>query len=169
MGSGVESHAERARPLGTWLAGLGVHLLTGGGAGVMTEVSRAFHRVEPRQGLVIGVLPGSDGGARRVTPEGYPNEWVELPIVTHLPSLGAAGESRSSRNPINILSSDLVVALPGGAGTASEVRLALRYGKPLVVFAGGREAIPDLPEEIRPIDDFGQVRRLVTSSLGLDG
>ena len=39
-------------------AGEGVHLLTGGGGGVMSAVSEAFHGVPERRGLVIGVIPG---------------------------------------------------------------------------------------------------------------
>lgn len=49
---------------------------------------------------------------------------------------GVAGQEALSRNHINILTSDVVVALPGGPGTASEVRLALHYGKPVVLFLG---------------------------------
>ena len=145
MGSGTRTHDGLAAPLGRGLARMGVHLLTGGGGGVMTAVSRAFARVEDRAGLVVGVLPGGvgdgrgNGGERGGTelagppPPGYPNPWVELAIRTHLAARGAAGDTPDSRNHVNVLSSDVVVALPGGAGTASEVELALRYGRPLVV------------------------------------
>ena len=126
---------------------MGVHLLTGGGGGVMTAVSRAFARVEDRAGLVVGVLPGGAGGGSGGAelggppPPGYPNPWVELAIRTHLAARGVAGDTPDSRNHVNVLSSDVVVALPGGAGTASEVELALRYGRPLVVLgAAGRAA-----------------------------
>jgi hypothetical protein len=37
-----------------------------------------------------------------------------------------------ARNAINVLSSDVVIALPGGAGTLSEVALALKAGKTVV-------------------------------------
>ena len=60
-----------------------------------------------------------------------------------------SGEDPSSRNHINVLSSDLLIALPGGHGTASEVRLALRYRRPLIAFLDARDAIPDLPAEIK--------------------
>ena len=165
MGSGVRAHAELAAPLGRGLAGMGVHLLTGGGGGVMAAVSRAFAEVEDRAGLALGVLPadGSDGfhrTSRRAgraggaesgdaesepaqwePPPGYPNPWVEVAVRTHLDARGAAGDSASSRNHVNVLSSDVVVALPGGQGTASEVALALRYGRPLVLLGDvGRAA-----------------------------
>ncbi|MHC4507097.1 MAG: SLOG cluster 4 domain-containing protein, partial [Planctomycetota bacterium] len=128
LGSGTAPHAERARAVGQWLAHEGVHLLTGGGAGVMEAVSRAFFEVPDRRGAVIGILPGSADGA---IPGGYPNPWVEIAISTHLPLSGERGTDALSRNHINVLSSDVLLALPGGAGTASEVRLALRYGRPL--------------------------------------
>ena len=71
MGSGVRAHEELAAPLGRRLARLGVHLLTGGGSGVMESVSRAFAAVEERDGLVIGVLPFPETGAE----SGHPNPW----------------------------------------------------------------------------------------------
>ena len=118
MGSGSEAHQERAREVGCWLATEGVHLLTGGGAGVMASVSKAFHEMPGRRGLVIGVLPSS---ASRSQPKpGYPNSWVEIPIVTHLPLSGERGTDPMSRNHINLLSSDVLIFLPGSAGTASE-------------------------------------------------
>lgn len=135
MGSGVRAHAELAAPLGRGLARMGVHLLTGGGGGVMACASRAFAEVGSRTGVVVGVLPGRVGGpvAGASSPSGYPNPFVELAVRTHLAALGADGDSAASRNHVNVLSSDVVVALPGGEGTASEVVLALRYGRPLVL------------------------------------
>lgn len=59
-------------------------------------------------------------------PAGYPNPYVELCINTHLPASGTQGTQCHSRNHINILTSDIVIALPGSAGTASEVFLARR-------------------------------------------
>ena len=37
----------------------------------------------------------------------------------------------SARNTINVLTSDVIVACPGGAGTLSEIALALKHGKPV--------------------------------------
>ena len=47
---------------------------------------------------------------------------------SHLPS----GAYDRSRNHINVLSADVVVALRGGIGTKHEVKLARDYGKPVV-------------------------------------
>ncbi len=137
MGSGRSSHNEFAEPLGRWLGEHEFHLLTGGGRGVMESVSRAFVEVSrpPRVGLSLGISPGrmdaAGGGLRR--PEGYPNPFIEIPIQTHLPLSGEEGLQPLSRNHINILSSDVVVALPGSAGTESEKQLARAYQKPLFV------------------------------------
>ena len=145
MGSGTSEHADLAEPLGEALARMGVHLLTGGGGGVMAAASRAFASVEGRAGLVIGVLPGVAGGMRRAggsgeSPPGYPNPWIELEVRTHLGARGASGDAWDSRNHVNVLSSDVVVALPGGAGTASEIALAIRYGRPVVLFGRGERS-----------------------------
>ncbi|MCH7856306.1 MAG: DNA-binding protein, partial [Gemmatimonadetes bacterium] len=45
MGSGSRPYLERASALGRWLAESGVHLLTGGGGGVMAAVSQSFYDV----------------------------------------------------------------------------------------------------------------------------
>ena len=57
MGSGSHPHADLAEPLGRWLAAQGVHLLTGGGAGVMEAVSRAFCACfSDRMDLIVRML-----------------------------------------------------------------------------------------------------------------
>jgi len=132
MGSGTTDVPALTGPLGKRLAAEGFHLLTGAGAGVMAGVSRAFFECEERLGLVIGLIPGSvdlERSPRYQPKSGYPNQWVELPIFTHLSLSGAQGQDTLSRNHINILSSDVIVVLPGGQGTASELELAKRYGK----------------------------------------
>ena len=91
MGSGSQSHADQAAPLGRWLAEQNVHLLTGGGGGVMSAVSRAFYEVPNRRGVVIGIIPGDAGASSLRGRHGYPNPWVEMPIFTHLPLSGKQG------------------------------------------------------------------------------
>ena len=99
----------------------------------MEGVSRAFGQVSGRRGAVLGILPSVHGAPDR-TPPGYPNPWVEIPVRTHLSDRGSAGEGPGSRNHLVILSADAVVALPGGEGTASELKLAVRYGRPVILF-----------------------------------
>lgn len=50
--------------------------------------------------------------------------------------IAGSGQDLTSRNHINILSSELIVALPGGPGTLSEVQLAQIYAKPAIAFLG---------------------------------
>ena len=166
MGSGSESHRERATALGCWLAGQDVHLLTGGGGGVMNAVSEAFCGVPGRRGLVIGVLPGDEHTPEAGSPRaGYPNPWVEIPILTHLPLSGRRGREPLSRNHINVLSSDVVVALPGGAGTASEVALALHYRRPVVAYLDDRSDIVGLPVEVTVASDLAAVEAFVQTHI----
>ncbi|MEW5981976.1 MAG: molybdenum cofactor carrier protein [Acidobacteriota bacterium] len=136
MGSSTEAHEPLAQPLGRYLASLDVHLLNGGGGGVMTAVSRAFASVRGRRGLVIGILPGEALGMRHLVGPGYPNPFIDIPVYTHLPLGGIEGTDPRSRNHINILSSDVIVSLPGNDGTRSEVELAIRYQKPVIAFFG---------------------------------
>lgn len=160
MGSSEHRYPKRAWALGTWLATEHVHLLNGGGTGVMAAVSEAFAGVSGRRGVVIGILPAQAAVAaeRRAS---YPNPWVDVPIRTHLPLLGEQGTEPLSRNHINILTSDVIVALPGGPGTLSEVQLAIRYGRPLIAWLERRDEIPGLPDDVLVEADFEKVKAFV--------
>jgi len=99
--------------LGRLIAAKGWVLLNGGrNVGVMDASARGAHSAG---GVVIGVLPGHDRSAASPA--------VDYAIVT---GMGDA------RNLINVLSSDVVVACPGTAGTLSEVALALKNGRPVI-------------------------------------
>jgi uncharacterized protein (TIGR00725 family) len=118
MGAGDKASAQAvvwARELGELIAAEGWVLLTGGRrSGVMDAASRGARK---RDGLVIGVLPGSDAGDV--------SEALDVAVVT---AMGSA------RNNINVLSSDVVVACGETTpGTFSEVALALKAGKPVVL------------------------------------
>jgi uncharacterized protein (TIGR00725 family) len=165
MGSGTEAHAARAAPLGRWIAAQGFHLLCGGGKGVMASVAQAFAETEPRAGLVIGVLPAQANDALCRPPEGYPNPSVEIAIRTHLALTGARGTEAGSRNHINVLSADVVVALPGGAGTSSEVALAIAYRRPVVAHIADRTDIPGLAGTVPVAPDLDGVARFVRDAL----
>jgi uncharacterized protein (TIGR00725 family) len=143
VGDGKHGHERKSALVGEWIATNDWHLLTGGGAGVMRAVSRAFRDFQ-RSSLAIGIVPGivtrSEGKViHRTKNENYPNSWVDLAIHTHL--AGDDPEGQSSRNHINVLSADLVVALPGGPGTLAEIRLARQYDKPVLVFLNDNESI----------------------------
>ena len=164
MGSGNEASKGRARVLGQWLAREHVHLLTGGGGGLMEAVSRAFHETPGRSGRVLGILPGIEA-PRFGDPGPYPNPWVEIPIYTHLPLSGLEGTETGSRNHINVLTSDVIVALAGGAGTASEVTLAVKYERPVIAFLDSPGDIPNLPENVRIESRFEAIQAFVRGAL----
>lgn len=116
MGGGRANAATSAlaREIGARIAAEGWVLLNGGRhCGVMAASAAGAAEAG---GLVVGVLPGDDfsGVARG----------VDIAIPT---GMGDA------RNVINILASHVVVALPGGAGTVSEVAHALKAGRGVVV------------------------------------
>jgi uncharacterized protein (TIGR00725 family) len=165
MGSGTRPYRERTEVLGKWLAKKNVHLLTGGGGGVMTSVSRSFTHVPDRLGRVMGIIPGTVTESGYKPLRGYPNPWVEIPVFTHLPLSGTSGSEQMSRNHINILTSDVIVALPGGYGTSSEVRLALYYQKPVVAYLHNRHEIPDLSEAVTVIKDLEVLKTFIRSTI----
>jgi predicted Rossmann-fold nucleotide-binding protein len=173
LGSGDASDS-RAEEVGRLVAALGCDLLTGGGGGVMEAASRAFANTPGRAGVVIGIVPGTVDGMdalerRSVSPGSvryshdarYPNSWVEIAIFTHLPDSGEQGTLRSSRNHINVLSSDALVALPGRAGTWSEMWLALQYGVPLIAY-GPHASVPD---GVRTAQTLEEVKRFLGETL----
>ena len=167
MGSGKLKHERWATTLGEWLAANNVNLLTGGGSGVMHSVSCAFAKFPNRQGRVIGILPGrfDDASNHYNVPDGYPNLCVEIPIFTHLPKSGEQGQCPESRNHINVLSSDVVVVLPGSSGTASEASLAVRYSKPVVAWLDDRMQVAGLPDEVPVYSEFDLVTGFINSAL----
>ena len=167
MGSGSSDHPLQSVPLGRWLATIDVHLLTGGGSGVMQSVSRAFAEIEDRVGMIIGVIPGEIDRVSKthVMPDGYPNDSVEIAIYTHLPYSGDRGQDQLSRNHINILSSDVVVVLPGRSGTAAEAELAVIYNKPVVAWLPDRSQITDLPNQVPVVRELEQVKQFVNHQI----
>jgi predicted Rossmann-fold nucleotide-binding protein len=145
IGSGTKKYSQISQPLGRWLAEQECDLVNGGGGGVMEAVSQAYADIPDRKGSIIGVIPSTSAcdsteARSAYTPlPGYPNAWVDIPIYTHLPLSGTSGKETASRNHIIILSADVIVAFPGGAGTRSEIQLALEYGKPLLIINPNHE------------------------------
>ncbi len=141
IGSGKEAHIDLSVPLGRDLAEKGFDLINGGGLGVMQSTAEAFYNVKTRKGKVIGILPSlnpcetADQRFNYENPPGYPNSFIEYPIKTHLHLSGESGNQVASRNHIIILTADIIIALPGGSGTRSEILLGLDYEKPLILLA----------------------------------
>jgi uncharacterized protein (TIGR00725 family) len=165
IGSGTDEHDALARPVGEALAELGVNLLTGGGPGVMRAVSRAFTRSSHHRGICIGIIPCASRSARATPKPGYPNEFVELAIYTHLPYSGEQGTDDLSRNHINVLSCAAIIALPGEAGTASEMSLAIRYGKPLIAYAPSPGFVQLIPASVRRGDSIDGVKAFLRACI----
>jgi uncharacterized protein (TIGR00725 family) len=157
MGSGVDEHFDLAQGVGELLAELGVNLLTGGGQGVMRSVSRAFTQSERRSGICIGIIPCLSNRERGKPKEGYPNEYVELAIYTHLPYSGSRGKEDLSRNHINVLTCNAIIALPGGDGTAAEVSLAVEYGKPVIAYSPDESLTKDFPQSVQRVASLSEV------------
>ncbi len=168
IGSGKDPLTHLSQPLGQWIAESGYDLVNGGGQGVMAATAYAFSQVPDRKGLAIGILPAQDfcdhGDARAeyTPPRGYPNDHIDLPIRTHLPLSGSLGKDTASRNHIIVLTADCLVALPGTAGTQSEIELALEYEKPLVAvspqgewedYASRTKVVPTLDEAVQWLEE----------------
>lgn len=165
MGSGTDEHEELAQGVGELLASLGVNLLTGGGRGVMTSVSRAYTSAPRSRGICIGIIPCLSTTVRSTAKNGYPNQFVELPIYTHLPFSGEQGRHDLSRNHINVLSSSAIIALPGGEGTVTEVSLACDYGKPVIAYAQDIALLRNFPNAVARARLLTEVREFLLTHL----
>ena len=106
---------DNARTLGELIARRGWVVLTGGrDVGVMDAACEGAKRVGGS--LTIGVLPTAKDKVSR---------HVDVPIIT---------EMGSGRNNINVLTSHVVVACGlAGSGTVSEVALAVKGGRPVIL------------------------------------
>ena len=125
MGAGENARTidiRNAFALGSAIADEGWIVLTGGrNRGVMDAASKG---AKAAGGLTVGILPTKD---RRTI-----SAAVDVAIMTDM---------GSARNYINVLTSDVIVACgAGGAGTASEIALALKSDKFVVLLNGSKES-----------------------------
>jgi uncharacterized protein (TIGR00725 family) len=112
---------ENAYKLGQLIAQEGWVLLTGGRkVGVMDAASKAAKSAD---GLTIGILPNQDKSGM--------SEFVDIAIITDM---------NNARNNINVLSSDVVIACGMGLGTASEIALALKNRKKVILLTKNQES-----------------------------
>jgi uncharacterized protein (TIGR00725 family) len=112
-----------ARSLGGLIAERGWVLLNGGrNRGVMAASAEG---AKEAGGTVIGILP--DKNTKQASPH------LDIAVVTGM---------GDGRNLINVLSSDVVVACPGALGTLSEIVLALKSNKRVILL--GREVGSEL-------------------------
>ncbi len=117
MGKGDKATAtdcQNAHELGKLIAQQGWVLLTGGrNVGVMDAASLG---AKAANGLTVGILPENDTSAI--------SQAVDIAIITGM---------GNARNNINVLSSDVIIACGMGAGTASEIALALKANKKVIL------------------------------------
>lgn len=116
MGGGTASpeDAAAAYHLGGLIAKQGWVLLNGGrNCGIMEASAKGAWE---QGGMTVGILPDAD--------DSQTSEYIRIPVITGM---------GSARNSINVLSSHVVVACPGGTGTLSEIALALKAGKPVIL------------------------------------
>ncbi len=146
MGSHEYSYEEYAHVIGELIAKRGYNLLTGAGGGVMSAVAKSFTEVEDRKGVAIGILPAVDYHGQRLGTQEYPNEYIEIPMITPLSEKAQNDIMPFSRNLVNVMTSKALVVLPGSHGTQNEVSLALMYSKPIVLF-GPDDAFDKFPED----------------------
>lgn len=105
---------ELAYTIGALIAQESWALLTGGrNVGVMDAASKG---AQEAGGITIGILPDQDKNRM--------STFVDIPVVTGM---------GSARNNINVLSSDVVIAIGLGAGTMSEIMLAIKCDKPIML------------------------------------
>jgi uncharacterized protein (TIGR00725 family) len=112
-----------AREVGRHIAVAGAILVCGGKGGAMEAAAQGAREAG---GLTIGILPGTDPYDA--------NPYVDIPVVTGL------GEAR---NWVNVLTSQAVIAVHGGVGTLSEIALALRAQRPVVLLRSWSITSPD--------------------------
>ena len=125
MGAGENARSidiRKAFALGSAIADEGWIVLTGGrNRGVMDAVSKG---AKAAGGLTVGILPTKD--KRTISAA------VDVAIITDM---------GSARNYINVLTSDVIVACgAGGPGTASEIALALKSDKIVILFNSSQES-----------------------------
>jgi uncharacterized protein (TIGR00725 family) len=142
MGPGENATPEQnvvAFELGRAIAKSGWVTLTGGREfGVMESAMKGAHDAH---GLTIGILPNDN--------ERNASDSADIKIMTGM---------GSARNMINVLSSHIVVVIGMAAGTASEVALAIKSNKKVILL--NQDEIT-----IRFFKNIGTYKVLVASSV----
>ncbi|MBI4804662.1 MAG: TIGR00725 family protein [Desulfovibrio sp.] len=132
-GPETEAVAER---LGVLIAQNGFDLVCGGRMGVQRAACRG---AKSAGGFTLGLLPGLDFAQA--------NEFVDVPVITGLGHM---------RNFLVVKNGDAAIAVEGGAGTLSEIGLALKSGIPVVAI--GRWSVI---EGVHPAKDADEAMNTV--------
>ena len=120
IGGGQCSAAEyaAAMEIGRLVAEAGATLVCGGLSGVMEAAARG---AKEAGGVTIGILPGHERS-------------LANPYLDHVITTGMG----HARNLAVVSSGDAVIAVGGSFGTLSEIGLAGRVGRPVVILSGWR-------------------------------
>ena len=160
MGPGEKATSidvQNAYELGKVIAQEGWVLLTGGrNVGVMEAANQG---AKSANGLTIGILPSE-------VSKGI-SEAVDIAIFTDM---------GNARNNINVLSSDVVIACGMGAGTASEIALALKGNKKVILLTDEEQSKVFFkklsPENVYVVNGVGEaiakVQTILSTSRGND-
>ena len=138
--------AVQAERVGAAIAAAGAVLVCGGLGGVMAAASRGAAR---SGGVVVGLLPGVDPADA--------NRWVTIPIATGMDQ---------ARNVIVVRSSDAVIAIGGMYGTLSEIALALKARKPLVLLGSWQFEMEGVSPTVPRARDAAHAVELAFAALG---
>jgi uncharacterized protein (TIGR00725 family) len=118
-----------ARQVGSAIARARVVLVCGGRGGVMEAAAEGARAAG---GHTIGILPSYERASA--------NPHIEFAIATGM---------SHARNAIVVASADAVIAMPGEAGTLSEIGLALKIGRPVVALGGWHQIDGSITRPIR--------------------
>lgn len=140
--------ASVARAVGRAIAARGAVLLCGGRGGVMEAAAQGARE---GGGLTLGVLPGASAA------ESPPNPHVDVALFTGL------GEAR---NYVNACASDAVIAIGGGFGTLSEIALALKLKKPVVLLGSWQVSIDGASPNVPRAETAAEAVALAFAALG---
>ena len=118
VGSGIPTDElyEKALTVGRLVAERGATVVCGGLSGVMEAAARGASEAG---GTAIGILPDEDRERAN-------------PYLTYSVATGAG----QARNLAVVCSGDVVIAVGGEYGTLSEIGLARKVGRPVVVLEG---------------------------------
>lgn len=106
-----------AEELGRVIVEGGFRLVTGGLSGIMEATSRGARSAQGyREGDVVGILPTYSADDA--------NGFVDIAVCTGM---------NHARNVVVVASADVVFAIGGKSGTLSEIALAWKLGKPIIV------------------------------------
>ena len=121
-----EEYLQLAIEIGEMVADCNCAILTGAtlGNGTGRVNGNAVRAAVTKGGFAIGILPKAGRQPAREASVVYDSAKGVLEVRTNLTS--------ARRNFINGVTPDVLIALPGGCGTAAEVAVALSLGRPVI-------------------------------------